>query len=84
MNLVLHVHHSKLLCYRYKDSINQTIVEEFAQEILFYNFTNSQLEIDDGYESAYGNFVFDQNKFPDAKEMISKIHDMVSFDIIRQ
>uniref|UniRef100_H2YJT3 Glycoside hydrolase family 31 N-terminal domain-containing protein n=1 Tax=Ciona savignyi TaxID=51511 RepID=H2YJT3_CIOSA len=61
---------------RYKSDINQSIVEEFAKEIIDHNFTNSQLEIDDGYEENYGDFTFDESKFPNAKGMVSKLHDM--------
>lgn len=52
-------------------------MEQFAADILSNNFTNCQLEIDDGYESSYGDFTFDIDKFPHAEEMIAKLHDMV-------
>nr|XP_039260174.1 myogenesis-regulating glycosidase-like [Styela clava] len=60
---------------RYKEDINQSIVENFAEEIIGYNFTNAQLEIDDGYETYYGDFTFDETKFPDAVKMIKYLHD---------
>ncbi|XP_002125217.2 myogenesis-regulating glycosidase-like [Ciona intestinalis] len=60
---------------RYKSDINQSVVETFVNEILEHNFTNSQVEIDDGYEDEYGDFTFGVNKFPDAKGMVSKLHD---------
>jgi len=53
-------------------------VEDFAKEILSNNFTNSQLEIDDGYESYYGDFTFDKTKFPNASAMTEKLHKWVS------
>jgi len=61
---------------RYKRDINQSIIEDFAHEILSNNFENAQLEIDDGYETAYGDFEFDPMKFPDPKSMVQNLHEM--------
>ncbi|CAK8691043.1 unnamed protein product [Clavelina lepadiformis] len=59
---------------RFKSDIDQSVVENFAEEILLNNFTNSQLEIDDGYEKAYGDFSFSETKFPNATAMIKNLH----------
>jgi len=63
---------------RYKDKINQTVVETFADEIRAHNFSYSQLEIDDGYEKEYGDFSFDSSKFPDARSMVNSLHKKVN------
>ncbi|CAK8688185.1 myogenesis-regulating glycosidase-like [Clavelina lepadiformis] len=61
---------------RYKVNINQSTILQYANEILEYNFTNSQIEIDDGYEVRYGDHTFDPVKFPNASEMIQTLHDL--------
>nr|XP_018667420.1 myogenesis-regulating glycosidase-like [Ciona intestinalis] len=60
---------------RYKVGINETVVLQYADEILKYNFSNSQIEIDDGYEKNYGDHTFSVTKFPDASGMIKKLHN---------
>lgn len=44
---------------RFKISINDSVVTDFADEIVANGFGNSQLEIDDGYNLNYGEFSFD-------------------------
>uniref|UniRef100_S4R6M3 Uncharacterized protein n=1 Tax=Petromyzon marinus TaxID=7757 RepID=S4R6M3_PETMA len=61
---------------RYKVGINQSSVLGYAREILANNFGNSQLEIDDGYETHYGDFTFDPVKFPDAAGMVRELKAM--------
>ncbi|XP_070532691.1 myogenesis-regulating glycosidase-like [Ptychodera flava] len=61
---------------RYKMAVNQTKVLDFAHEIVSRGFPNSQLEIDDMWSPAYGDFEFARDKFPDAKAMISSLHSM--------
>lgn len=65
--------------FRFKSAINRTVVETFADEIIRNGFGNAQLEIDDGYESSYGDFDFDPVKFSNATEMIATLHDKVLF-----
>lgn len=36
----------------------------------------SVMEIDDRWQSAYGDLTFDQKKFPDAKGMVDQLHEM--------
>lgn len=60
---------------QYKKAINQSTVLEFARDILCNNFTLAQLEIDDEWTPAYGDMVFDQNKFPDAADMVKELSD---------
>lgn len=57
----------------YKININESTVMEFAQKILDNNFNNSQLEIDDLWETCYGSFNVDTNKFPDLKNLIDNL-----------
>ena len=51
--------------------INESVVLEFAQEIKEHGFNNSQLEIDDKWESCYGDTTFDPEKFPDPAGLVS-------------
>ena len=50
---------------QYKTHINESVVLQFAQDIIDNGFDNSQLEIDDNWESCYGDAKFDEEKFPD-------------------
>lgn len=59
---------------RYKHAIDQEKVLRFADEIVERNFSRSQIEIDDVWETCYGDLTFDPNKFPDARRMIFELH----------
>lgn len=48
---------------RYKKDIDEKVVQEFSDEILQYQFENSQLEIDDDWEECYGSLTFRKSKF---------------------
>jgi len=61
---------------RYKTEINQSLVIQFAQEILDNGFMNSQLEIDDDWETCYGEMQFSPAKFPDPKGMVDTLKQM--------
>ena len=61
---------------QYHKDINQSIVLSYAQDINDHNFTNSQLEIDDKWESYYGELDFDRDKFPDPAAMVKNLTDM--------
>ncbi|XP_012285378.1 myogenesis-regulating glycosidase [Orussus abietinus] len=58
---------------RYKINVNEQVVDELANEILAYKFPNSQLEIDDNWETCYGSAVFDPKKFPNVTRMTSSL-----------
>ena len=60
---------------RYKAKISDTIVREFANEIKSYGFTNSQLEIDDSWETCYGSKTFDTTRFPNATQLVSDLKE---------
>ncbi len=61
---------------RYKVKVNQTLVLQYAKEIHDYGFPASQIEIDDMYTPAYGDFTFDTVKFPDALAMTKEVHSL--------
>ena len=55
---------------QYKADVNQTIVLDFARKIQSEGFElSSHVEIDDNWETCYGEAVFDPAKFPDVKGM---------------
>ena len=62
---------------QYKANINESTILNFAQTINDNGFAVSQIEIDDNWESCYGDAVFDtqENKFPDPKGLISTIKE---------
>lgn len=60
----------------YKKDIDEATVMDFAQKILDNNFNNSQLEIDDLWETCYGSFNVDTNKFPDLKRLTDNLKSM--------
>ncbi|XP_059484971.1 myogenesis-regulating glycosidase-like [Neocloeon triangulifer] len=61
---------------RYKKDINESTVMQFAQEILDNGFNNSQLEIDDDWETCYGELQFNSAKFPNPKGMVDALHQL--------
>ena len=61
---------------QYKTEINESVILQFAQDIVHHGFNNSQLEIDDNWESCYGDAVFDPQKFPDPTRMVSAIKEL--------
>lgn len=60
----------------FKKEINETTLKMFAHDILANNYSNSQLEIDDKWQTNYGDFIFDTNKFPDMKGLISYLNNL--------
>lgn len=58
---------------KYKIYINQSVVIDFANEIQDHRFPASQIEIDDTYTTNYGDHVFDSQRFPDPRSMISTV-----------
>ena len=61
---------------QYKAEINESVVMQFAQDIVDNGFDNSQLEIDDNWESCYGDATFDSDKFPDPAGMVQNIKNV--------
>ena len=60
---------------RYKVYVNDSVVRELAGEILREGFENSQIEIDDMWETCYGSAQFDLEKFPDVKGLTDYLHE---------
>ena len=58
---------------QYKAEINESIVMEFANNIISNGFDNSQLEIDDKWEACYGDAKFDLTKFPDPARLVTNL-----------
>jgi len=51
---------------QFKTEVNQSLVIDFAKRILSEGFlSNSHIEIDDDWETCYGEAVFNPQKFPD-------------------
>jgi alpha-glucosidase (family GH31 glycosyl hydrolase) len=59
---------------RYKMHITQAQALEFADEIVAQGFPRSVFEIDDRWQSAYGELCFDQVKFPDPAALVEQLH----------
>ncbi|XP_014228914.1 myogenesis-regulating glycosidase [Trichogramma pretiosum] len=59
---------------RYKVYVNDSVVREFAKEIRDNGFGNSQLEIDDNWETCYGSAEFNATKFPDVLGLTDDLH----------
>jgi myogenesis-regulating glycosidase len=70
------IFYNLILSYRYKRDINQTIVMNFATEIIDNGYNNSQIEIDDDWETCYGELVWDLKKFPDPAKMVADLKAM--------
>jgi len=58
---------------RYKVDVTEKVVETYADEIIAYNFNNSQIEIDDNWETCYGSAEFDLAKFPNVSALIERL-----------
>ena len=60
----------------YKKLIDESKLKEYANAIISNNFTNSQLEIDDKWQTAYGDFSFETIKFPNISRLITELNVM--------
>jgi alpha-glucosidase (family GH31 glycosyl hydrolase) len=59
---------------RFKMDITQTQTLQFADEIIAHEYPRSVMEIDDRWQSAYGDLDFDAQKFPDPGAMVKQLH----------
>ena len=59
---------------RYKAGVTQACVEKLAGEVASRGLPRSVLEIDDRWQAAYGDTVFDPEKFPDPAGMVARLH----------
>ena len=60
----------------YKTEVSQLKVLEFAHAIREAKIPAGFIEIDDKWESRYGDMQFDSGKFPDPKAMVDELHGM--------
>jgi hypothetical protein len=60
---------------RYKDRIDQDTVLKFAREIQDNGYPHHVLEIDDRWQTHYGDLEFDPERFPDPKKMIRELKE---------
>ncbi len=60
----------------YKTEVSQLKVLEFAHAIREAKIPAGFIEIDDKWESHYGDTQFDATKFPDPKAMVDALHGM--------
>ncbi|XP_029674383.1 myogenesis-regulating glycosidase-like [Formica exsecta] len=58
---------------RYKANVTEKVVESYADEIIANKFNNSQIEIDDNWETCYGSAVFDSIKFPNVSALVRRL-----------
>lgn len=58
---------------RYKADVNENVVDDFTDEIVDNEFPNSQVEIDDNWETCYGSAEFDTSKFPNITQLVDKL-----------
>jgi len=62
---------------QYKTNVNQTIVLDMAKRVVSEGFLlSSHMEIDDHWESCYGEATFSADKFPDPAAMVQELKEM--------
>ncbi|XP_045538760.1 myogenesis-regulating glycosidase [Papilio machaon] len=61
---------------QYSRDVDQEKVLEFAKQIRGYGFSDSQLEIDDLWETCYGTMEVDQWKFPNMTGLVRELKAM--------
>ncbi len=59
---------------RYKTVVSQEIVLDFAGQIIRHGYPFNVMEIDDRWQSHYGDIFFDPQRFPDPQAMIASLH----------
>jgi alpha-glucosidase (family GH31 glycosyl hydrolase) len=59
---------------RYKTAITQQLVLDFARQIIEHDYPCNVLEIDDRWQTHYGDISFDPARFPDPRGMIEQLH----------
>jgi alpha-glucosidase (family GH31 glycosyl hydrolase) len=59
---------------RFKAIIDQARVIEFADEIIAHGYPHGVMEIDGGWQTHSGDFVFDPARFPDPRAMVDALH----------
>ena len=59
---------------RYKTMVSQEVVLDFADQIMRHGYPFNVMEIDDRWQTYYGDINFDPQRFPDPAAMIAKLH----------
>jgi alpha-glucosidase (family GH31 glycosyl hydrolase) len=57
-------------------AVTQADVIAFAEDIVAHGYPHSVMEIDDRWQSVYGNCAWDRTKFPDPQRMIERLHEL--------
>ncbi|XP_072938350.1 myogenesis-regulating glycosidase-like [Epargyreus clarus] len=60
---------------QYSQDVDRKKVLEFARQIKAYGFNNSQLEIDDLWETCYGSLTINETKFPNFTDTVQELKD---------
>ena len=55
---------------------NQEGITEYATNIIKEGYTPGIIMIDEGWQKAYGDWTFDEKKFPDPKKMTDYLHSL--------
>ena len=61
---------------RYKTKVDQSKVLTYAREIADRGLPRSVMEIDDRWQTAYGDLCFDPKKFQNPRAMVDELHDL--------
>jgi alpha-glucosidase (family GH31 glycosyl hydrolase) len=59
---------------RFQTNIDQARVLEFADAIIAHGYPHGVLEIDDRWQTQYGDLTFDPARFPDPNRMVDELH----------
>lgn len=60
---------------RFKTTIDQARIVEFADEIMAHGYPRGVMEIDDRWQTHYGDMAFDPARFPDSRAMVDALHE---------
>ncbi|XP_071552492.1 myogenesis-regulating glycosidase-like isoform X2 [Panulirus ornatus] len=60
---------------QYHTHVNDSRVLDFARAISQHNFSNSQVEIDDNWETCYGDAAFNPERFPEPQGLVEQLHN---------
>jgi alpha-glucosidase (family GH31 glycosyl hydrolase) len=58
----------------YKEAVSQAAVADLAAQVQAHGFPTGVIEIDDRWQTAYGDLAFDPAKFPDPAALIADLH----------
>jgi len=61
---------------RYKDKIDQKTILNFAREIKNHGYPYQVMEIDNRWQTEYGDLAFEPQHFPDPQQMVDELHEL--------